>query len=144
MENKKTIEERHLDAPGKGELIYDYKYDTLTFKIKDRNYKMSIEAQNFVIDIDEENFVTGIRIFDATKVSGINRFVFKNLIHGEFKASIKDNVINVFFKFVGKMRNKIIPIFSEKENFTQQLTTTISPDHPIADSEVTVPNISIA
>jgi len=136
--NKK---ERHLDAPG--EVVYDYKYDTLTFKIKDRNYKTSIEVQNFVIDIDEENYVTGIRIFDASKVSGINRIVFKNIIQGEFKASIKDNVINVLFKFVGKMRNRIIPLFTEKENYTQQLTARMSPDHPLANSVVTVPNISI-
>ena len=62
------MKERHLNAIGKGQLLYDSKHDILTFKIKDRDYKMSVEFQNFTIDIDTENFVTGIRIFDASKV----------------------------------------------------------------------------
>ena len=67
--------ERHLNAPGKGEFLYDYKHDILTFKIRDRDYKMSVELQNFAIDIDTENFVTGIRIFDpltGKKLASIN------------------------------------------------------------------------
>ena len=44
-------QEKHLNAIGKGECVYDYKYDTLTFRIKDRDYKNSVEFQNFVIDI---------------------------------------------------------------------------------------------
>lgn len=132
---------RHLNAAGKGEFLYDYKYDTLTFKVRDRDYKMSIEFQNFAIDIDKKNFVTGIRIFDVSKVSGLKKVIFKNLVHGEFKASIKDNVITVRLNFVGKLRNRIMPIFTQKQNFTQQISAPVSSKHHIKDSEVTVPEI---
>ena len=82
-------QEKHLNAICKGECVYDYKYDTLTFRIKDRDYKNSVEFQNFVIDIDTENFVTGIRILDVSKVTGMNKIIFKNMINSEFRASIK-------------------------------------------------------
>ena len=133
--------ERHLNAPGKGEFLYDYKHDILTFKIRDRDYKMSVELQNFAIDIDTENFVTGIRIFDASKVSGIKKILFNNLVHGEFKASVKDNIVSVRLNFVGKLRNKIIPMFAKEQNFTQQVSAPISLKYPIEDSIVTVPEI---
>ena len=135
-------QEKHLNAIGKGECVYDYKYDTLTFRIKDRDYKNSVEFQNFVIDIDTENFVTGIRILDVSKVTGMNKIIFKNMINSEFRASIKNNVITVVFKFVGKIRNKAIPLFSEKQNFTQQITVPGNPRHPLRNSEVIVSNIS--
>lgn len=137
-------EERHLDARGKGELSYDYVHDVLIFKIKDRDYKMSVEFQNFAIDIDSEDFVTGIRIFDVSKVSGLKRIVFKNLIHGEFKASIKDKIISVRLNIVGKLRNRIIPIFSKEQNFTQQISAPVSAKYPIEDSEVTAPEVLIS
>ncbi len=128
---------RHLDGTGKGEFIYDYKYDTLMFKIKERDYKMSIELQNFVLDIDKERFITGIRIFDASKVFGINKYILKNIVQGEFKTSVDNNIITVTLKFVGKRRNKIIPMITEKENFTQQITKQIDPKYNLADSDVT-------
>ena len=133
--------ERVLNAPGKGEFLYDYKHDILTFKIKDRDYKMSIEFQNFSIDIDSEDFVTGVRIFDVSKVSGLKKIVFKNLIHGEFKASIKDNIVSARLNFVGKLRNKVIPIFAREQNFTQQISAPVDPKHPLEDSVVNVPEI---
>jgi len=133
---------RHLDGTGKGEFLYDYKYDILTFKIKEREYKMSFEFQNFVIDIDQENFVTGIRIFDASKVSGLEKHVFRNLFNGEFEASIKDNVISVRIKFVGKMRNKMLPIFTKEKDFIQQFTSPIQGKQKFVDSEVVVPKIT--
>ncbi len=136
---------RHLKAPGKGAFLYDYKYDILTFKIKDRDYKMSVEFQNFVVDIDKENFITGIRIFDASKVSGMDKLVLKNMKRGEFRASIQNNVITVRLNFVGILRNKLIPFipfFSEKENFTQQFTAPLGIKQKIEDSEVIVPNIA--
>ena len=129
---------------GEGEFFYDYKNDILIFKIKNRDYKMSIEFENFIIDIDTEDFVTGIRIFDVSKVSGLNKVVFKNLVHGEFKASIKDNIITVRLRFVGKLRNKIVPLFSKEQDFTQQISAPVSSKHPIKDSEVTVPEIVVA
>ncbi len=135
--------ERHLNAQGKGEFLYDYKYDTVTFKIKDRDYKNSVEIQNFVIDIDTKNFVTGIRILDASKITGMSKLILKNLIHGDFKASIKDNVITVRFEFVGRIRNKIMPIFPQKQNFIQQIVAQGNPKHPLQNSEVVVPNVSM-
>ncbi|MDP7180031.1 MAG: DUF2283 domain-containing protein [Candidatus Woesearchaeota archaeon] len=133
--------ERHLNASGKGEFLYDYKHDMLTFRIRDRDYKMSVEFQNFIIDFDTENFITGIRIFDVSKVSGLKKLIFNNLVHGDFKASIKNNIISIRLNFIGKLRNKIIPIFSSEENFTQQISAPINPKHHIQDSVVTVPEI---
>lgn len=121
MKNKKLI--------GKGEFIYDYKYDILTFKIKDRNYKKSIEIQNFAVDIDDQDFVTGIRVFDASKVFGIDKYVLRNIVHGEFKASVEKNIMTVTIRFVGVQRNKMI--FTKKENFVHQITAPIK---NVADS----------
>jgi hypothetical protein len=135
---------KHLDGTGKGEFLYDYKYDTLTFKIKDADYKRSIEIQNFVIDIDTRNFVTGIRIFDVSKVSGMNKLVFCNLKHGEFKASVRDNVITVRLKFVGRIHNKLISIFKSEENYVQQVTAPAGSKNPLMDSDVVVPEILAA
>lgn len=130
--------ERHLDAPGKGQFLYDYKHDTLTFKIKDRDYKMSVEFQNFALDIDSEDFVTGIRIFDASKVFGLKKLLFHSLAHGSFESSIKDNVVSVRLNFIAKLRNKLIQIFAREENFTQQVTAPISSQHQLQNSIVTV------
>jgi hypothetical protein len=138
---EKMSETRHLDGTGKGEFLYNYKQDILTFKIRDRDYKMSIEFQNFSIDIDSENYPTGIRIFDASKISGLNKIIFKNLIHGEFKAAIENNIVSVRLQFVGKMRNKPFQIFPHETDFTQQFSAPITSKKKIEDSTVTVPNI---
>lgn len=127
---------KHLDALKKGEITYDYQHDILIFRIKDRDYKCSVELQNFVIDIDTENFVTGIRIFDASKVSGIDKIALQNMKQGKFEASIQDNVINVRFNFVGTLRNKLIPFISEKEHYTQQFTTHLGTKQQFENSEV--------
>ena len=134
MENK-----RHLDARGRGEIIYDYNYDILTFKIKDTKYKKSIEFQNFVADIDSEDFVTGVRIFDASKVFGMDKYVLQSIVHCEFKSSIENNVITIIFKFSAKIRNKILPLISTEENFTQQITTPIGEKLHLQDSSVECP-----
>lgn len=130
--------ERHLDAPGKGQFLYDYRHDILTFKIKDRDYKMSVEFQNFAIDIDTENFVTGIRVFDASKVFGLKKLLFNNLANGSFEASIKNNVISVRLNFIARLRNKLIPLFTREENFTQQFSAPVSSKRLLQDSLVTV------
>ena len=128
---------------GKGEFLYDFKHDILTFKIKDRDYKQSIELQNFCIDMDTENFVTGVRIFDVSKVSGLRKLVFRNLTHGEFKSTVKDNIITIRLHFIGKIRNRLIPIFSKEENFTQQIVAPIESKRKIEDSIAIVPEIII-
>ena len=118
---------------GKGEFIYDYKYDTLTFKMKDRNYKRSIEIQNFAIDIDDKNLITGIRVFDASKVFGVDKYVLKNIVQGEFKADVEKKIVTITLKFVGMQRNKIIPLLTQKQNFMHQITTPVK---NMADSTV--------
>ena len=128
-------EPKRLDGTGKGECLYDYKHDILTFKIKDRNYRQSVEVQNYVIDVDDEGFVTGLRIFDATKVLGLSKLVLKNIIRMDFRAQIRDNVISVTLKLSSMLRNKIL--FKEKETFTQKITQE-SPT-PLEDSIVVCP-----
>lgn len=126
---------KRLDGTGKGECLYDYKHDILTFKIRDRNYRQSVEIQNYVIDVDEEGFVTGIRIFDATKVLGLSKLALRNIIRMDFRAQIRNNVISVTLKFSSMLRNKIL--FKEKETFTQKITQE-SPT-PLEDSIVVCP-----
>src|SRR3989344_1494801 len=133
------MKEKQLN--GKGEFLYDFKHDILTFKIKDRDYKQSIELQNFCLDIDTENFVTGVRIFDVSKVSGLKKLIFRNLTHGEFKSSVKNNIITVRLNFIGKIRNRLIHIFSKEENFTQQIVTPIESKRKIEDSTAMVHEI---
>ncbi len=130
--------EKHLN--GRGEFSYDYKYDTLGFKIKNRNYKQSFEFQNFIADLDDQNFITGIRILDASKVFGLNKYVLKSIVVGEFQSKIENNVITIVFKFVSKVRNSVFPIFTKNENFTQQITQTAPVK--IADSSVEAPIIA--
>ena len=135
--------DKHLDATGKGEYLYDFKNDILMFKVKDRDYKMSIEFQNFVSDIDEEGFVTGIRIFDASKVFGIDRYYLKWIVHVEFKARVESNVITIAIQFVTRVRNKIFPLLGHKETFKQQITTPIG-SYQIEDSLVECPTAVVA
>ena len=125
---------KHLDGKGKGSFSYDYKYDILMFKIKGRKYKTSFEFQNFVADIDEEGFITGVRIFDASKVFKIDKYVLKNITEWEFNTRTENNIITITFRFSSKIRNKLIPLLSAKENFTQQLSREAP--SPINDASV--------
>jgi hypothetical protein len=122
-------EQKHLNAPGKGAFSYDFANDPLIFKTKGRYYKKSVEPHNFVADIDEERFVTGVRVFDASKVFGIDKLALKNITYMEFKSQVENNIITITCKFVCKIRNKSIP-----ENFTQQFTQTAPT--ALADSSV--------
>ena len=112
---------RYLDGRGKGECLYDFKYDILTFKVKNQNYKISIEFQNLVIDINENDFITGIRLMDASKMFGVSKYILKNIKSAGFKASIEKNMVHITLKFITTMRNKTITLPSEKQNFLQQL-----------------------
>lgn len=113
---------KHLNGTGKGEFVYDSNYDVLMFKVKDRDYKNSVEFQNFVADIDTEGFVTGIRIFDASKVFGVDKYTLEHIVKWGFKTSVESGMITIRLTFVGQVRNKEIPV----ENFTQQLTTSLN------------------
>ena len=123
--------QKHLDGTGKGEFLYDFNQDSLMFKIKDRDYKISAEFQNFIADIDTEGFVTGVRIFDASKVFGIDKYTLKNIINWKFDSLVESGMITIRLNFVGKVRNKEIPV----ENFTQQLTTSLN-GYKLTDSSV--------
>lgn len=122
---------KHFDGTGKGEFLYDFNNDILMFKVKEREYKTSAEFQNFVADIDSEGFVTGIRVFDASKVFGIDKYTLRNIIKWGFKALIESGMITVRLTFIGKVRNKEVPV----ENFTQQLTTPLN-GYNLMDSSV--------
>jgi hypothetical protein len=123
----------HLE--GEGEFLYDYKQDILTFKMQKRDYKKSVELQNFVIDIDTKGFVTGLRVFDASVVFGVDRYVLNNIVQGKFKARIEDNVLTLTISIVGRKRNKIMNLLGEKERFSQQLTNPLGSSR-LADSVV--------
>lgn len=125
-------QQKHLD--GKGEFIYDFKYDMLTFRIKDRDYKTSIELQNFTIDIDKEGFATGLRVFDASKVFNLNKYILNNVKAGEFKSVIEDNVITVTINFIRKLRNKPLT-----KDFAWQITTPLNSNQHVANSVVEAP-----
>lgn len=122
---------KHLDGAGKGECAYDADHDILLFKIRERDYKMSMEFHNFVADIDEEGLVMGIRVFDASTVFKVAKEVLKSITRWEFKASIEDNTLTVTLRFVSTGHDQQIAV----ENFTQQLTTPLNGYH-LADSSV--------
>jgi hypothetical protein len=122
---------KHLDGTGKGEFLYDFNSDILMFKIKDRNYKISAEFQNFVADVDTEGFVTGIRVFDASKVFGVDKYTLRHIIKWRFDTLVENGMITIRLSFVGQVRNKEVPV----ENFTQQLTSSLN-GHDLIDSSV--------
>ena len=120
---------------GKGEFLYDFKQDVLLFKMKDRDYKRSIEFQNFVADLDTDNFVTGVRIFDVSKVFNVDKYFLKSIVDVKFKADVEKNVVTIVIQFVSKVRNKVFPLIKQEERFGQQFTTPIG-SMKIEDSRV--------
>ena len=100
------MEDKQLKAPG--ECDYDFKYDTLFFKVKDRDYSKSIEAGNFILDIDSENFLTGVQIPDASKLLGMDKIKLREIPKWSFESRIKDGFIEVRLVFQIQLRNKII------------------------------------
>jgi hypothetical protein len=111
------MEERNLNAPG--ECDYDYKYDTLFFKLKDREYSRSIEMGNLVLDLDLENFLTGVQIFEASQFLGLDKMKLREISKWDFKSTIKDNIIEIRVNFQIAARNRIIeknPIIIRESN----------------------------
>ena len=100
------MEDRKLNAPG--ECDYDYKYDILFFKVKDRQYSRSIEIGNIVLDLDSENFLTGVQIFEASKFFEIDKIKLREIPKWNFEAKIVDNRIEVRINFQYNVRNTII------------------------------------
>lgn len=99
---------KHLDARGKGETDYDYKEDTLFFKIKNREYKKSLDYGNFILDIDKEGFITGMQIFDASKLFKIDKDALLKIRRWEFSTKVENKVITVQLTFEAVKRNKVV------------------------------------
>jgi len=91
-----------------GECDYDFKYDVLFFKVKNREYLKSIEVGNIVLDIDSKKFLTGIQIFEASKFLGIGRLILREVSNWKFEGKIEGNKIEARLTFQVKVRNKII------------------------------------
>lgn len=106
--NPKNIkmEERQLNADG--ECDYDFKYDTLFFKVKNRTYLKSVEAGNFILDIDSESFLTGVQIPDASKLLGIDKIKLRDIPKWSFQGKIKDGIMEMSLVFQIQVRNKMI------------------------------------
>ncbi len=111
------MEAKNLNAAG--EYDYDYKYDILFFKVKNREYSRSIEMGNFVLDLDNDNFLVGIQILEASKFFGIDKMKLREIPKWDFKSNIKDNIIEIRVNFEMKLRNKTVeknPIVIQKVN----------------------------
>mgnify|MGYP001610711972 CR=1 FL=1 len=102
------MELKHLNAQGKGELDYDYLNDILFFKIKEREYKKSIELEDITLDIDTEGFITGIQLFAASKIFNLEKELLRNIKNWEFNIKVERKVIFVNLTFETIKRNKII------------------------------------
>jgi uncharacterized protein YuzE len=120
---------KHLDAKGKGFYSYDYVHDLLLFKIKDREYKKSLDFGNLIVDIDSEGFITGLRIFDASQVFDLPKIALKNVKQFEFNTSVEDNVVKIQLKFVPILRNQ--PMIKQGQDFVREAVGS-----HINDSEV--------
>ncbi len=97
---------KHLDA--KGEVDYDYKEDTLFFKIQNREYVKSIDFEDMVLDVDKEGFITGIQVFDVSKLFKLSKEALRNVKYTQFNTKVEKNVITVQFMFTCVQRNKTI------------------------------------
>jgi len=87
---------------------YDYVNDILFFKVKGREYYFSLEFQSMVIDLDKEKFIVGMQIFDASEFLGISKINLREIPKWQFKARIKQNVIELRLFYQLKIRNKVI------------------------------------
>lgn len=116
----------HKRLEALGEWDYDFRYDILFFKVKEREYWKSIEIGNLVLDIDAEKFLTGVQIFEASKFLGVDKMTLRQIPKWNFEAKIEDNKIELRLNFDVKIRNRIIeknPIIIQevKENLPDSL-----------------------
>lgn len=123
------MESKNLDARGKGEYLYDYRNDILLFKIKNRDYAMSIEFENLVVDIDKEGFITGLRVFDASQIFKLSKLALSNVKGFEFNSKVEDKVITIQLRFTSVLRNK--PVIKHGQDIVREAS-----DSHIKNSEV--------
>ena len=99
------MKRRHLKATG--EYDYDYVNDIAFFKIKDREYKKSIDVNNLVVDIDKKNFVVGLQIFGASKFLRIPKKYLMKCPNWRFEANLENNKMEVRLEYAVVIRNKV-------------------------------------
>ncbi len=119
MENKPKT----LDARGKGESRYNYRYDILFFKIKGRDYLKSLDFGDIIVDIDTEGFITGIQIFDASNMFKLDKLTLREIKNWEFKTKAQDRVITIQLMFVMVRRNK--QIVQRGENLVRETVSQL-------------------
>ncbi len=119
---------KHLNAKGEGAFDYDYKNDTLFFKIKNRKYDISIEFDDIVVDVDKEGFMTGVQIFGASKMFKIPKEGLRNIKYFEFDTKAEGNIITIRVLFRYARRNKML--IERGENLMREASA------PLKDSEV--------
>ncbi len=123
------MESKHLDARGKGEYSYDYRNDIMLFKIKNRDYAMSIEFENLIVDIDTQGFITGLRIFDASQLFKLSKLALMNVKIFEFNTKVENKVITIQLRFTSVVRNK--PLIKHGQDIIRETSSS-----QIRDSEV--------
>ena len=102
------MEQKKLEASGKGEMDYDYTNDILSFKVKERNYDHSIELEDIILDLDQEGYITGIQIFGASKIFNLDKDILRNVKKWEFKVKTEGKVVSVQLIFKMLQRNHIV------------------------------------
>jgi uncharacterized protein YuzE len=123
------MEKRHLDARGTGEHTYDYANDILLFKIRDRDYAISIDFDNLIVDVDTKGFITGMRIFDASELFGLSKLALNNVKSFEFNAKAENKIITIQLRFTSVLRNK--PVIRHSQDIVREAS-----DSHIKDSQV--------
>ncbi len=123
------MENKHLDARGKGEHTYDYSNDILLFKIRDRDYAISLDFDNLIVDVDTKGFVTGMRIFDASKLFGLSKLALNSLKSFEFNSKVENKIITLQLRFTSVLRNK--PLIKHGQDIVREVS-----DSHIGNSEV--------
>lgn len=113
---------QQYEKANEGEFLYDDKYDILMMKVKEREYKISVEFQDFVVDLDTEERIMGVRIFDASKVLGVNKYTLQHIVKLDFKTNVQQGMITVRLAFEGMVKDKEPAL----EHFTQQLITNVN------------------
>ena len=112
----------------KGDVDYDYRYDILFFKARERDYRKSIELENLVIDIDNEGLIVGIQIREASKFLKLKKKSLLSISHWNFEAIIHNRMLELRLLFKVEIRNKIV----EKNPIIMQQIS-----EPLPDSQLT-------
>ena len=118
---------KHLAARGQGEVDYDFKEDTLFFKVKGREYLKSIEFDDVVVDIDHAGFITGVQIFGASEIFGMDKDALREVRQWEIMTKVEKNIVTLQVRFEVLKRNKII---KQGQSLIRESLS------PLADSEV--------